>query len=86
MDPLPDRRSALVGWLPYRAICVDGCLLALGVVVSHAALLAYEGCRAFGLLHGRLLDKRLCLTVQVLRLERRGRGLALSSVAAAMSF
>jgi hypothetical protein len=37
-------------------------------------------------LHGRLLDKRLCLTVQVLHLEHRGRGLALSSVAAAMSF
>jgi hypothetical protein len=43
-DPLPNRRSALVGWLPYRAICVDGYLLALSIaVVPRAALLAYAG-------------------------------------------
>jgi hypothetical protein len=63
-DPLPDRRSALVGLLPRRVACVDGRLLALGAaVVPHNALLAYVGCRAFGLLHGRLLDESLRLAV-----------------------
>jgi hypothetical protein len=32
------------------------------------------GRRALGLLHSRLLDERLCLTVQVLCLGRRGSG------------
>jgi hypothetical protein len=68
-DPLPDQRSALVGWLPHCATCVDRRLLALvATVVSRAALLAYVGRRAFDLLHGRLLDERLCLVVQVSRL------------------
>jgi hypothetical protein len=63
-DPLPNWRWALVGWLPHRATCVDGCLLALGAaVILRAALLAYAGCQAFGLLHGRLLDERLRLAV-----------------------
>jgi hypothetical protein len=70
-DPLPDRHSALVGWSPRRATRMDGCLLALGTaVVSCTTLLAYAGCRAFGLLHDRLLDESLHLTVQVLRLGR----------------
>jgi hypothetical protein len=43
-DPLLDRRSALVGWLPRRSVCVDGCLLALGTtVIPRAALVAYAG-------------------------------------------
>jgi hypothetical protein len=63
-DPLPDRRSTLVGWLPHHAARVDGCLLALSVVVVPCtALLAYAGCRAFDLLHGRLLDESLRLAV-----------------------
>jgi hypothetical protein len=74
-DPLPDQRSALVGRLPHRAACVDGRLLALGAaVILRAALLAYAGCRAFGHLHGRLLDESLRLAVQVSRFGRRGRG------------
>jgi hypothetical protein len=39
-----------------------------------AALLAYAGCRALGLLNGRLLNESLRLVVQVLRLGRRGSG------------
>jgi hypothetical protein len=39
-------------------------------VVPRAALLANAGRQAFGLLHGRLLDERLCLAVQVLCLGR----------------
>jgi hypothetical protein len=63
-DPLSDRRSALVSWLPCRAACMDGHLLALGAaVVSRTTLLAYAGHRAFGLLHDRLLDECLRLTV-----------------------
>jgi hypothetical protein len=64
-DSLPEQRSALVGWRPpHRSVCLDGCLLALGaVVVPCAALMAYAGRRAFGLLHGRLLDERLRLAV-----------------------
>jgi hypothetical protein len=74
-DPLPDRRSALVDWLPYRTICVDGYLLALdAAVVPRAALMAYARRRAFGVLHDRLLDKRMCLAVQVSRLGRQGHG------------
>jgi hypothetical protein len=38
-DPLPDRRSTLVGRLPGRTVCMDGCLLALGVVVIPGATL-----------------------------------------------
>jgi hypothetical protein len=39
---------------------VDGCLFALGTfIVPRAALVAYAGRRAFGLLYGRLLDERL---------------------------
>jgi hypothetical protein len=77
-DPLPDRHSALVGWLPCRAICVDRCLLALStVIVPRAALMAYAGRRAFGLLHGRLLDERLRLAVQVSCLRRRRCGYGL---------
>jgi hypothetical protein len=38
--------------------------LALGAaVILRAALLAYAGRQAFGLLHGRLLDERLRLAV-----------------------
>jgi hypothetical protein len=43
-------------------------------VISRAALVANEGRRAFDLLHGRLLDERLRLAMQVLRLECRGSG------------
>jgi hypothetical protein len=44
-DPLPGRRSALVGWLPRSAARVDGRLLALGAaVVLRTALLVYAGC------------------------------------------
>jgi hypothetical protein len=72
-DLLPDRRSAPVGRLPYRAARMDGCLLALGTtVVPRTALLAYAGCRAFGLLHDRLLDEGLRLAMQVTRLGCRG--------------
>jgi hypothetical protein len=63
-DPLPDRCSALAGWLRQRAARVDERLLALSAtVVPRTALLAYAGCRAFGLLYGRLLDESLCLAV-----------------------
>jgi hypothetical protein len=72
-DLLPNRRSALVGRLPHRATYVNGRFLALGTaVIPHAALLAYAGHQAFGLLHGRLLNEHLCLAVQVSRLGRRG--------------
>jgi hypothetical protein len=75
-DPLPDRRSALIGWLPRRAACVNGPLLALGAaVVPRTALLAYARHRALSLLHGHLLDESLRLAVQVSHLGRRGRGL-----------
>jgi hypothetical protein len=74
-DLLPDRRSALVGWLSHRATRVDGCLLALSaVVVLHAALMTYAGRRAFVLLHDHLLDEGLRLVVQVACLRCRGRG------------
>jgi hypothetical protein len=72
-DSLPDRHSALVGWLPRHAARVDRCLLALSAaVVPRTAL--YAGCQAFCLLHVRLLNESLCLVVQVSRLECRGRG------------
>jgi hypothetical protein len=74
-DPLPDRRSTLVGWLPRCAACVNGRLLALGAaVVPRAALLAYAVRRALSLLHGRLLNESMRLAVQVSRLEHQGRG------------
>jgi hypothetical protein len=74
-DSLPDRRSALVGQLPRGTVRVDGCLLALSTaVVPLVALLTYVRCRAFGLLHGRLLDEGLHLAVQVTNLECQGRG------------
>jgi hypothetical protein len=70
-DPLPDRRSALVSWSPHRSVCLDECLLALSIaVVPRAALMAYAGCRAFGLLYGHLLDECRRLAVQVSRLGR----------------
>jgi hypothetical protein len=63
-DPLPDRRSALVSWLPRCAARVDRRLLALGAaVILRTALLVYARCRAFGMLHGRLLDEGLRLAV-----------------------
>jgi hypothetical protein len=43
-------------------------------VVPRTTLLAYAGRQAFGLFHGRLLDERLRLAVQVSRLGRRGYG------------
>jgi hypothetical protein len=55
-------------------------------VIPRAALLANAGCRAFGLLHGRLLNECLRLTVQVLHLGIEGAGMACSSVASSMSF
>jgi hypothetical protein len=65
-DSLPDRRSALVGQLPSRAVRMDKHLPTLGgAVISHTAWLAHAGRRALGLLNGRLLDERLCLAVQV---------------------
>jgi hypothetical protein len=86
-DPLPDRRPTLVGRLPRGTARVDGCLLALSAaVVPRAGLMAYAGCRAFSLLHNRLLDEGMRLAVQVACLRCRGRGMARSSVAAAMSF
>jgi hypothetical protein len=39
-------------------------------VVPRTPLLADAGCRALGLLHGRLLDERLRLAVQILRFGR----------------
>jgi hypothetical protein len=49
---------------------MDGCLLALSAAVPRVARLAHAGRRTFGLLHGRLLDERLRLAVQVLCLGR----------------
>jgi hypothetical protein len=70
-DPLPDRRSTLVSWSPRRSIYLDGCLLALGAAaIPRAALMAYAGRRAFGLLYSRLLDECMRLAVQVSRLGR----------------
>jgi hypothetical protein len=71
-DLLPDWRSAS---LAAYAAYVNGRFRALrAAVILRAALLAYAGRRAFGLLHGRLLDERLRLAVQVLCLGRRGSG------------
>jgi hypothetical protein len=65
----------------------DGRLLALGAaVVPRTALLAYAGCRAFGLLHGCLLDESLCLWCRFRVAGVEGAGKARSSVATAMSF
>jgi hypothetical protein len=45
MDPLPDRRSALVGWLLHGTARMDGCLLALSAAVApYTALMTYVGC------------------------------------------
>jgi hypothetical protein len=86
-DPLPDRCSALVGWLPCCAARVDERLLALSAAVApHTTLLAYAVCRAFSMLHGRLLDEGLHLAVQLRASGVEGAGMAQSSVAAAMSF
>jgi hypothetical protein len=85
-DPLLDQHSALVGWLPHCATCVDGCLLALGAaVVSRSTLLAYAGHRAFVLLHSRLLNA----CASRCRFHASGvevASMAWSSVAAVMSF
>jgi hypothetical protein len=86
-DLLPDWRSALVGWLSHRTARVDGRLLALSTtVVSRTALLAYAGCRAFGLLHDRLLDEGLALRGRLRASGVEGAGMARNSVAAVMSF
>jgi hypothetical protein len=60
-----------VGGLLCRAARVYRCFGALRApVVPRAPLLADAGRRALGLLHGRLLNERLHLAVQVLRLGR----------------
>jgi uncharacterized membrane protein len=70
-DPLPDQRVSWVGGPFRRAARVYRCFGALRApVVLRTPLLADAGCRAFVLLHGRLLDERLCLAVQVSRLGR----------------
>jgi hypothetical protein len=74
-DPLPDRRSALVGRLPSRAASMNRRFQAWHTtVIPCTAPLAYAGHRAFSLLHGRLLDERLRFTVQVPHLGHRGSG------------
>jgi hypothetical protein len=74
-DPLPDRRSALVGRLPNRTAYVNERFRAWRTtVVPRGSLLVYAGRRAFDLLHGHLLDERLHLTVQVPRLGHRESG------------
>jgi hypothetical protein len=55
-------------------------------VIPHTALLAYVGCRAFSLLHSRLLYEGLRLAVQLFATGVEGAGMAQSSVTAAMSF
>jgi hypothetical protein len=55
-------------------------------VIPRASLLADAGRRTFGLLDGSLLNERLRLAVQVLRIRRRRAGMARNRVAAAMSF
>jgi hypothetical protein len=72
-DSLLDRRSALVGGLSRCNTHVTRRLGALHApVVPRASLLADARRRALGLLHDRLLNERLRLAVQVLRLGRRG--------------
>jgi hypothetical protein len=86
-DPLLDRRLTLVGELPRYATRLDGRLLTLGAaVVPRADLLAYAGCRAFGLLHDRLLDERCASWCRFRASGVEGAGMARSSVAAVMSF
>jgi hypothetical protein len=71
LDPLLDRRAPWVGGPLCRIARVYRCLGALHApVVPRAPLLTDAGRRALGLLHGRLLDERLRLTVQVSRLGR----------------
>jgi hypothetical protein len=63
-DSLPDRRSTLIDRLSRRAACVDRRFRVLhAAIIPRAALLSNARCRAFGPLHGRLLDERLCLAV-----------------------
>jgi hypothetical protein len=74
-DSLLDWRLALVGGLPRHTTIVNGRLRALRApIIAHATLMANARCRAFGLLHSRLLDERLRVVVQVPRLERRWSG------------
>jgi hypothetical protein len=86
-DPLPDRRSALVGWLPHRAARVDACLLALGAaVVSHTTLLAYADAEL-----SACCTAACSMTTCASRYRFRASGIegasmARSSVAAVMSF
>jgi hypothetical protein len=70
-DPLPDQHAPWVGGPLRRAARVYRCFEALRApVVLRAPLLAEAGRRALGLLYGCLLDERLRLAVQVLRLGR----------------
>jgi hypothetical protein len=74
-DPLPDRRPALVCWLPCHATRVDGRFLVVcAVATPHAGLVAHAGHGALGLLHSRQLDEGLRLAVQVARLGRQRLG------------
>jgi hypothetical protein len=68
-DPLLDRRAPWVGGTFRCASHVYRWFGALRApVVPRAPLLADAGRRSLGLLNGRLLDERLRLAVQVLRL------------------
>jgi hypothetical protein len=68
-DPLPDWCAPWVGGPFHRATRVYRWFWALRApIVPRAPLLVDAGRRCFGLLDGRLLDERLRLAVQVLRL------------------
>jgi hypothetical protein len=70
-EPLLGRRAPRVGGTLRCTTRVHRGLGALcTLIVPCAPLPADAGRRAFGLLDGRLLDKRLRLAVQVLRLGR----------------
>jgi hypothetical protein len=72
-EPLLGRRASRVGGTLRCTSRVHRWLGALRTpVVPRAPLLTDAGRRAFGLLEGRLLDKRLRLVVQVPHLGRRG--------------
>jgi hypothetical protein len=74
-DPLLDRRVPWVGGAFRCAFRVHRWLGALRApIVPCTPLLTDAGCRALGLLNGRLLDESLRLAVQVPRLGRRGGG------------